>query len=175
MSDISEEKVESTFKKLDEDAEKFGYHLSPDTEFVKELIRGLLANEETYGHWACPCRLADGNKEDDLDIICPCDYRDADLDEYGTCFCALYVSDEIKKGEKEPEPIPDRRPPYSERKAAKQDTAEKTERPVSEQPPSSLSYPVWRCKVCGYLAARDEAPPVCPICKATKDRFERFM
>ena len=79
MSDIPEEKVESTFKRLDEDAEKFGYHLSPDTEFVKELVRGLLTNEETYGYWACPCRLADGNKEDDLDIICPlgiiCDNR----------------------------------------------------------------------------------------------------
>jgi ferredoxin-thioredoxin reductase catalytic chain len=34
--------------------------------------------------------------------------------------------------------------------------------------------PVWRCKVCGYLAARDSAPKVCPICKASQDRFEPF-
>jgi rubrerythrin len=34
--------------------------------------------------------------------------------------------------------------------------------------------PVWRCRVCGYLCARDEPPGVCPICKAKKDRFERF-
>jgi len=33
---------------------------------------------------------------------------------------------------------------------------------------------VWRCKVCGYLAARDSAPKVCPICKAAQDRFEEF-
>jgi rubrerythrin len=36
------------------------------------------------------------------------------------------------------------------------------------------SVPVWRCKVCGYLAARDSAPKVCPICKASQDRFEPF-
>jgi len=177
MSDIPEEKVESTFRILDADAERSGYHLSPDTEFVMELIRGLLANEEAYGYWACPCRLADGNKGDDMDMICPCYYRDTDLDEYGACYCALYVSDEIKRGEKEPEPLPDRRPPYSERKAIKstKEGVDATGEEGAQHPQSSLPYPVWRCKVCGYLAARDEPPLVCPICKATKDRFERFM
>jgi ferredoxin-thioredoxin reductase catalytic chain len=29
--------------------------------------------------------------------------------------------------------------------------------------------------VCGYLCAREEPPGTCPICKAEKDRFERFM
>jgi rubrerythrin len=29
--------------------------------------------------------------------------------------------------------------------------------------------------VCGYLCAREEAPGICPICKAKKERFERFM
>ncbi|MDT8396896.1 MAG: ferredoxin:glutaredoxin reductase, partial [bacterium] len=38
-----------------------------------------------------------------------------------------------------------------------------------------LAYPVWRCKVCGYLCAREHPPGKCPICKADKDRFERFM
>lgn len=39
----------------------------------------------------------------------------------------------------------------------------------------TLSMPVWRCKVCGYLCAREGPPEVCPICKAKKERFERFM
>ena len=39
----------------------------------------------------------------------------------------------------------------------------------------SLKYPVWRCKVCGYLCARDEPPGLCPVCKAGKERFERFI
>jgi rubrerythrin len=34
--------------------------------------------------------------------------------------------------------------------------------------------PVWRCTVCGYLCARESPPDQCPICKVTKDRFERF-
>lgn len=34
--------------------------------------------------------------------------------------------------------------------------------------------PMWRCTVCGYLCAREGPPEVCPICKVTKDRFERF-
>ncbi|MDI6831409.1 MAG: ferredoxin:glutaredoxin reductase, partial [Actinomycetota bacterium] len=34
--------------------------------------------------------------------------------------------------------------------------------------------PVWRCKVCGYLAARERPPEVCPICKAGRERFEEF-
>ena len=41
--------------------------------------------------------------------------------------------------------------------------------------PSKLSKPVYRCRVCGYLSARDEPPERCPVCKAEKDRFERFM
>lgn len=38
-----------------------------------------------------------------------------------------------------------------------------------------LAYPVWRCKICGYICSRNEPPEICPICKASKDRFERFM
>jgi ferredoxin-thioredoxin reductase catalytic chain len=41
--------------------------------------------------------------------------------------------------------------------------------------PGKLPLPVWRCRVCGYLCARDGPPEVCPICKARKERFERFM
>ena len=40
---------------------------------------------------------------------------------------------------------------------------------------TELSQPVWRCKVCGYLCAREHPPEVCPICKVPKERFERFM
>ena len=38
-----------------------------------------------------------------------------------------------------------------------------------------LPFPVWRCKVCGYLCAREQPPGICPVCKAKKDRFERFI
>ena len=90
-TDITEETVDSLCQSLNRQAEDSGYHLNPDTEFTRKLVRGLLVNEERYGYWACPCRLASGNKEKDLDIICPCDYRDPDLAQYDQCYCALYV------------------------------------------------------------------------------------
>jgi len=170
MSDemeVTKGEVDRLYEKLNKEAEASGYHLNPDVEHTKELISGLLVNEKRFGYWACPCRLPAGIKEEDLDIICPCDYRDTDLNEYGTCYCALYVSEEVLRGEKQVESIPERRPPKRERKKA----APKVEAPGI----SSLSQPVWRCKVCGYLCARDEPPEVCPICKAKKERFERFI
>jgi ferredoxin-thioredoxin reductase catalytic subunit len=109
MDDISEEKINRVYERLDKYAESKGYYLNPDKDFTKDLIRSLLVNQKRYGYWACPCRLASGNREEDSDIICPCVYRDPDLDEFGTCYCALYVSKEIKDGKKKPEPIPERR------------------------------------------------------------------
>jgi len=70
------EKVDELYERLDREAEASGYHLNPDREFTRELVESLLVNEERYGYWACPCRLATGEKAQDLDVICPCDYRD---------------------------------------------------------------------------------------------------
>ena len=83
---VTQEEIDRLYDRLYKEAEAGGYHLNPDVAFTKELVRGLIVNEGRYGYWACPCRLASGNKHDDLDIVCPCDYRDADLTEYGCCF-----------------------------------------------------------------------------------------
>jgi ferredoxin-thioredoxin reductase catalytic subunit/rubredoxin len=160
------EEVERAFKKLDREAEAGGYHLNPDISFTKDLVQGLLVNERRYGYWACPCRLASGKKEEDLDIICPCDYRDPDLTEYHACYCALYVSKDVLDGKKALSSIPERRPSPEERKAPPRPAASVI---------GSLPLPVWRCKVCGYLCAREHPPEVCPICKVKKDRFEKFL
>ena len=111
MNEISGQDVENAYQRLDKFAESKGYHLNPDVKFTKDLIKSLLINQKRYGYWACPCRLASGKREDDKDIICPCDYRDPDLKEFGSCYCALYVSQEINDGKKRAEPIPERRPP----------------------------------------------------------------
>ncbi len=163
--------VDAIYERLSREAEEGGYHLNPDVEFTKGLLRSLIINEQRYGYWACPCRLATGVKEEDIDIICPCDYRDADINEYGSCYCALYVSREIAEREKEAGSIPERRPPESERKK----TTEAASKPGGGGLQFSLSLPVWRCRVCGYLCARDEPPETCPVCKVKKDRFERFI
>jgi ferredoxin-thioredoxin reductase catalytic subunit len=165
---ITPEELEKAYQKLLQDTETAGYHLNPDLEFTKALIESLLINEARYGYQACPCRLASGKKEEDLDIICPCDYRDSDLTEYAACYCALYVSDGIHRGEAKAKPIPERRPGREER--LKKLTANSNNGEIKNP-----AYPVWRCKVCGYLSARNEPPEVCPICKAKVERFERFL
>jgi ferredoxin-thioredoxin reductase catalytic subunit len=163
MTEISDADVDKLYEKLKKEAEESGYFLNPDVEFTKELVRSLLINEKRYGYWACPCRLATGIKEKDMDIICPCDYRDADLNEYGSCYCALYVSEEIFKGKKKPQSIPERR------------VRAKNEEKMTEGQVLKFKYPIWRCKVCGYLCARDNPPQICPICKARQERFERLV
>ena len=164
---MTEEAVSELYSKLKKEAESSGYYLNPDETFTLDLVAGLLINESRYGYWACPCRLAEGAKEDDLDIICPCDYRDDDLTEFGACYCALYVSGAIVRGETALKPVPERRPPDRPKR-----TRELSENRGRDK---SLPYPVWRCKVCGYLCAREHPPELCPVCKAKKERFERFI
>jgi len=166
---VKDEEINEFYQNLKEETEKYGYSLNPDVEFTKDLLRSILINKKRYGYGSCPCRLASGNKEEDLDIICPCDYRDPDLNEYDACYCGLYVSGPILRGEKEVQSIPERRPPVEERRKAKTGTGS-----VGKFI-SSLPLPVWRCKVCGYLCAREEPPEICPICKVGKERFERFI
>jgi ferredoxin-thioredoxin reductase catalytic subunit len=88
MSDpaVAPEEVDRLHQKLKKEAEAGGYHLNPDAEMTRALVRGLLTNEKRYGYQACPCRLAAGTKEEDLDIICPCDYRDADVVDFDACY-----------------------------------------------------------------------------------------
>jgi len=166
-NDVSEEEVNALYEQLLREGKKSGYHLNLDVGFAKELVKGLLINQRRYGYVACPCRLASGNKAEDLDITCPCDYRDPDLVQYGACYCALYVSQAVLAGKKTLASIPERRPSSDERARSKSTD--------SPQGTGSLAYAVWRCKVCGYLCAREQPPGICPICKATKERFERFV
>lgn len=164
---ITPEEVDRAYEKFKKDAGSGGYNLNPDIEFTKGLINGLLVNEKRYGYQSCPCRLAAGKKEEDLDIVCPCDYRDQDVVEHGACYCALYVSQKVLDGTQELHSIPERRP----HRAMRMKASTASVNPII----SSLPLPVWRCKVCGYLCARDGPPEICPICKAKKDRFERFI
>lgn len=86
MSDHDESAVKELYERLDREAKSAGYHLNPDREFTSILVEGLFANKERYGYMLCPCRIGTGDREKDRDIICPCDYRDSDLDEYDQCY-----------------------------------------------------------------------------------------
>lgn len=88
-----------------------GYFFNIDEERTMELLEALLTNRERYGYMACPCRLASGEREADRDIICPCVYREPDVEEFGSCYCNLYVSKEWNEKTVPHAVVPERRPP----------------------------------------------------------------
>ena len=104
-------KVEQLYAALKKSQEAKGIYFNKDKDLVFELLEALLSNKDRYGYMACPCRLACNDREMDKDIICPCDYRAPDLEEFGACFCGLYVSKELHNNEIASEYVPERRPP----------------------------------------------------------------
>lgn len=103
--------VEILYENLRKLQEKKGYYFNRDKATVFELLTSLLVNKDRYGYMACPCRLASGDRAADKDIICPCVYRQPDVEEYGSCYCNLYVSREWNE-EKVPHAyVPERRSP----------------------------------------------------------------
>lgn len=99
------------YEKLKGFQEKKGYYFNPDLKMTMPLMESLLANKQRYGHMACPCRLASGDFAADKDIVCPCVYREADVAEYGACFCGLYMTEEMAKSGRPAPVVPERRPP----------------------------------------------------------------
>jgi len=102
--------VDDLYDRLKKINEPKGYVFNADKEKTFELLRSLLINKGRYGYMACPCRLASKNRNRDRDIICPCDYREPDVVEYGSCFCGLYVSDDWNNGKITRSLVPERRP-----------------------------------------------------------------
>lgn len=103
--------AEKLYEQLRKVQEPKGYFFNKDKERTLDLLQSLIQNKERYGYMACPCRLASGNREDDRDIICPCEYREPDVKEFGTCYCSLYVSREWNEEKIPHEYVPERRPP----------------------------------------------------------------
>jgi len=167
--------LESVRRRAEADARSRGCHLSPDEAFLGDLLEGLKKNEERYGYPACPCRLASGNFELDKDIICPCEYRDPDVEEFGACYCGLYVSKDVFEGRKPFAPIPERRPLEKQERAytvsAGAPPVQAPAAPAVAAAPKKTKMKLWYCKQCGYVVFRDEPPYICPICRAKKEFF----
>jgi len=102
------ERLYETLKKIQEPK---GFFFNKDKERTLGLLEALLINKERYGYMGCPCRLLSGDRDKDQDILCPCVYREADVREYGSCYCNLYVSKEWNEEKIPIEYVPERRPP----------------------------------------------------------------
>ncbi len=165
--------VDDVKKRAELDAKSRGIYLTPDEKLLRTLLEGLKTNEERYGYPSCPCRMASGEFEKDRDIICPCDYRDPDVAEYGSCYCSLYVDDEIHEGRKEANAIPERRP-FEKQLASLGLEEEEIEEEVSGELEKS-GRKLFYCRQCGYVVFREEPPYVCPICQAKREMFQEIV
>jgi ferredoxin-thioredoxin reductase catalytic chain len=172
--------IEQVRKRAEADAKTYGYYLTPQPDLLQMFLEGLKTNEDRYGYPSCPCRLATGNLEIDRDIICPCDYRDPDVAQYGACYCRLYVNKAVYESQNLPE-VPERRPLEKQERAY--GSAVKPQQPQTPQTQGAPETPkapaakaeikkkLWYCKQCGYVVYREDPPYVCPICKAKREMF----
>jgi ferredoxin-thioredoxin reductase catalytic chain len=171
--------IEFVRKRAEADAKTYGYYLTPQPELLQMFLEGLKVNEERYGYPVCPCRLGTGNLDLDRDIICPCDYRDPDVAQYGACYCRLYVTKAVFESQNLPE-VPERRPaekiaraygtPMPPQPAAAASTNQQPT-PAAQPQKTQVKKKLWYCKQCGYVVYREDPPYVCPICKAKRELF----
>ncbi len=173
--------LEQVQKRAESDAKTYGYYLNPDKALLNDLLEGLVKNIERYGYPSCPCRLASGNFKLDRDILCPCDYRDPDVAEFGYCYCALYVRKDVYTGKTTIQPIPERRPSEKQVRAysvpsmpesSGKKPPQETEKPAES---SGIEMKLWYCKQCGYVCFREDPPNICPICKAKREMFSEII
>jgi len=89
---MSEEELIKIWEKF---AENNDFMLNPDKKHVGLVAKGVLINEKKSGLKLCPCRLRDGTRERDLQLICPCNFKAQDVwREKGRCWCGLFVKKE---------------------------------------------------------------------------------
>ena len=66
--------------------------LNPKKDVVNDLAEGVLNNEKKFGLKFCPCRLRTTDKEKDLKLVCPCNFKaQKTWQEKKECWCSLFV------------------------------------------------------------------------------------
>ena len=91
-------------------AERQGWRVNTQQDMLDDLVDGLMVNYNRLGYYNCPCRDSQQDSKLDRDIICPCSYaREADVEEYGHCYCGLFFRKDFDTSG-EIAMIPERRP-----------------------------------------------------------------
>ncbi len=80
-------------------AEKLGYKLNTETDFVDEVLQSELEILERDGDVFCPCRIRTGDPKEDAKIVCPCIpfYRDQ-FAAIEKCWCGLFIRSNVEDG-----------------------------------------------------------------------------
>jgi ferredoxin-thioredoxin reductase catalytic subunit len=86
---FNKEKFLEAIKKF---TEKNEFQLNSDKEKVDMLLDGVVHNEKNHGLKYCPCRLITKDFQEDLALICPCNFLIHDTyREKGECWCGLFA------------------------------------------------------------------------------------
>ncbi|MBS3060347.1 MAG: hypothetical protein J4432_02465 [DPANN group archaeon] len=65
--------------------------LNPNVPVVHQLAKGVLDNEKNHGLKYCPCRVKTGDMEEDIKLLCPCNFQvQKTWRERGECWCNLF-------------------------------------------------------------------------------------
>ena len=98
---------------VEKTASRLNWRLNANVEMLDTLVAGLAVNFNRLGYYNCPCRDSQADRKLDRDIICPCLYaREADMEEFGHCYCALFFRSDYDQS-KGFGMIPERRPPQN--------------------------------------------------------------
>jgi len=73
------------------------YALNPSLMMSKNLEVWLSEMEATFGKRFCPCFESSGDAELDKKMLCPCEFIEDEIEEYGTCHCALFGRADLDK------------------------------------------------------------------------------
>jgi ferredoxin-thioredoxin reductase catalytic subunit len=85
---------EKFLEAIEKFTEKNEFEVNPDKEKVKMLLDGVFNNEQNHGLKYCPCRLTTKDFEEDLKLVCPCNFIIHETyrgKEDGECWCGLFV------------------------------------------------------------------------------------
>ena len=85
-------KKEEFIKILEKFTENNDFVLNPDEKHLNMVLEGILNLESKNGLKLCPCRLGDGKKEMNLELLCPCNFKiQENWRNDGRCWCGLFV------------------------------------------------------------------------------------
>ncbi|HUT27702.1 MAG TPA: ferredoxin-thioredoxin reductase catalytic domain-containing protein [Methanomassiliicoccales archaeon] len=71
--------------------------LTDKTDEIELLSKGVLENHKNKGQRYCPCRITTGDRQIDLNLICPCNFlKQPVFKETGECWCGLFIKRDVE-------------------------------------------------------------------------------
>lgn len=84
---------------LEKYSKQKNYALNPSWMMLTNLKSNLCEMEATFGKRYCPCFEPSGDEVLDKKMMCPCEFIDDEIAEYGTCHCALFGPADLSKAD----------------------------------------------------------------------------